>query len=92
MRRALRTDSDLNWATRRRRIENVENCLRYVVGLDHLAPIQMLDRRNHWRVDEAGQNHRDFDAVLYDFLLVRLSKGGSETVASCIVTICDCKT
>ncbi len=39
IRRTLRPDRDFDRAGRRRRTENVENRLRHVVGLDHLAAV-----------------------------------------------------
>ena len=69
MRRALRSDRDLDRAACRWRVENVEHRLGYVVGLNHLAAIQMFHRRNHRCVDKARQDDSDFDTLLSDFFV-----------------------
>jgi hypothetical protein len=60
MRRPLRPDRDLDRTACRWRAEDVKNRLGDIFGLDHLAPIQMLQQWNHRRVNEARQDHYFF--------------------------------
>jgi hypothetical protein len=63
IRRALWPERDFPWTTCRRRIESVEHRLYDAISLNHLAPTQVFDRRNHRRVDEARSDQGDFVEV-----------------------------
>ena len=51
---SLRSDSDFHWAAGGGRGQDVMHGLRDVIGLDHLAAVELPVGRDQWGVDEAG--------------------------------------
>jgi hypothetical protein len=72
VRRSLRSNCDFYGAACGKRSQNIVHRLRDVVGLNHLAAVELAVGWDRWRVDEARQDHRHFNPLLAHLFVKRL--------------------
>src|SRR5262245_46584216 len=73
-RTSLRPHRNLHRARSCRRVQNKENGLGDIVGLNHFAPIQLPIWRNQRGINKPRQNQSHFDAMLPNFFVERLGE------------------